>query len=468
MDLTTMLDQMCLDELSDADIKAIGKARGFNATETASRSQLAAVLLSNIGVKSAMQKLSTREAACLHLLHQINEPVRVDFFERVYGSAHTENYSYRSTRTFTQAYQSTFKSIRKQLIRKGLLLAAEDRGSKESTILERIKCSFPEIFAPYLPPLVPETLTSEGTKGENRSEWVWRNLVKQVFSQTTHEGEVRAQIIDGQIRIGDHPLCEKVLIWWSKRTWAQNLDIHRSFEEPYSVNPVDAIPFMLSSLPPNAWASTLQLLKIYEVFCHQIKAPDLPIILKQGWKWGLLDRLKVDDRVYYRLSDRQTYHVGQETDPATFLKVTPEADSMMVDLNTIPFSILNILNRIAVFSLAGHQLKAAPSFYDLGMIFPNIRHHPLISWLSQNIDDFKKMFEAAEQNWGKTLLHDHLLVAEVRDLNLRVQIEKALGEKALRLSESFIAFPQDSLGKIENIVSKTGFVIKTRTATSEK
>ncbi len=468
MDLTTMLDQMCLDELSNADIKAIGKARGFNAAETASRSQLAAVLLSSIGVESAMQELSTRETACLHLLYQINKPVGVDFFERVYGSAYSNKRTYRSMHTFTQAYQSTFKSIRNKLIRKGLLLAAEDRSSKKATILERTKCSFPDVFSSYLPPLVPETLTYEGPKGENRGELVWRNLIKQLFSQTTHENEVRPQIVNGQILIGEYPFCEDILIWWSKRAWTQSLEMHRRFEEEYSLNPVDVIPFLLNGLAPNTWASTLQLLPAYEVFCHNIEAPDLPIILKQGWKWGLLDRLKVDDRIFYRLLDRQIYHTGQETDPALFLKVTPEAESVIVDLDTVPFSILSLLNKFAVFSLEGHQLKAAPGFVDLGRVFPDIRHHPLIAWLSDHIDGFKHIFAAAEQNWGKTFLHHHLLVAQVQDLSLRVEIEKALGDKALCLSETFIAFPQDCLSKVENIVSKTGFVIKTRTATAEK
>ena len=55
MDPNQMLHQMCHDILSDADVKAIGKARGFSSKETSTRALLENFFLTPIGVREALE-----------------------------------------------------------------------------------------------------------------------------------------------------------------------------------------------------------------------------------------------------------------------------------------------------------------------------------------------------------------------------------------------------------------------------
>jgi hypothetical protein len=59
MNTTTLLHQMCHTDLSQADVNAIGKNRGFSRREIASRTALESIYLSPVGVEKAMATLTT-------------------------------------------------------------------------------------------------------------------------------------------------------------------------------------------------------------------------------------------------------------------------------------------------------------------------------------------------------------------------------------------------------------------------
>ena len=67
-----------------------------------------------------------------------------------------------------------------------------------------------------------------------------------------------------------------------------------------------------------------------------------------------------------------------------------------------------------------------------------------------------------EQRWGKLVVHQNLLVARVRDLSLKVAIQKAFADsgKVVFLPDNFIAFPNDLTKKMEALVNKSGYVVK--------
>jgi len=67
-----LLQSICAD-ISDADLNAIRKARGFSVGETAARNSFACYFVSSIGVQEAMQSLNAEESVLLHLLHQTGE-----------------------------------------------------------------------------------------------------------------------------------------------------------------------------------------------------------------------------------------------------------------------------------------------------------------------------------------------------------------------------------------------------------
>ena len=149
MELAYMLNQMCHEVLSNADVNAIRKARGFTPSETDSRSQFESFYLSSIGLEAAMRTLSPAEIAGLHLLNRKTEEVDLTFFKRIYGSARRGDRYYYGT--FTQQYKDTFKDVKQNLLRRGLLVMAELRTRADNTKMERWRFRFPPEFAPYLP-----------------------------------------------------------------------------------------------------------------------------------------------------------------------------------------------------------------------------------------------------------------------------------------------------------------------------
>ena len=92
----------------------------------------------------------------------------------------------------------------------------------------------------------------------------------------------------------------------------------------------------------------------------------------------------------------------------------------------------------------------------------DIRQAPLMLWLRKNASSFADVISMIEQRWGKQIMHQNLLVARVRDLSLKVAIQKAFADsgKVILLSNDFIAFPNDLTKKMEALVNKSGYVVK--------
>ncbi|HRW11273.1 MAG TPA: hypothetical protein P5121_39510, partial [Caldilineaceae bacterium] len=83
-------------------------------------------------------------------------------------------------------------------------------------------------------------------------------------------------------------------------------------------------------------------------------------------------------------------------------------------------------------------------------------------WLEANAPVYAEAQKTVQRRWGKTIVHENLLVAKVNDLTLKVAIEKALGDddNLLLLPNNFIAFPSGLLSAVEKVVRQTGHVVK--------
>ena len=103
MNISQMLHQMCHQVLSNADVKAICKSRGFSARESASRALFENFFLSDIGVEAAIGSLTKEETVLLHLLKYTGEAVDVSFFARIYGDKQLKSHYHHYT--FTQRYK---------------------------------------------------------------------------------------------------------------------------------------------------------------------------------------------------------------------------------------------------------------------------------------------------------------------------------------------------------------------------
>jgi hypothetical protein len=464
MELSYMLNQMCHEVLSNADINAIRKERGFTKSETDSRSQFESFYLSSIGLEAAMRKLTLAETACLHLLNHKAQEVALPFFERVYGSAGSgERYYYG---TFTQQYQNTFRKVKQNLLRRGLLVMAELRTRADNTKMERWRFHFPREFAPYLPPLIPEPHAFD-IPGDDRSIEARRGKVLEALGQPHTkpfwQKGFECTVLGGDFTLGREPFSVKRLTEWQGSAWASALSVTMPNDSGQSLSPVEAVRAILGTLAPGEWADLEQLAAAYDVLCFGVRAPSLREICKMGWERGSLVQHSAANQVYYRLPEMAVPET-ETVAPDKYLHPLPQRGAVQVDLHSIPFDELETLNILAYLDVDHNQMVAVPSRVKLGRAAPEIRGSALGIWLSSQIPAFGEASELIAKNWGKTILHANLLIARIKDLSLRVQLERGLGENLVLLSDEFVAFPVEARTEVEKIVHKGGFVVKTVTA----
>lgn len=456
MSIPSLLQSMCAD-LPDVDINAIRKARGFSSSETASRTSFASYFVSSIGVAEAMQNLSAEEITTLHLLHQTGE-VNIAFFERLYGSASLSGKHYYGT--FTQQYKPTFDAVKKNLVRRGLVILAEIKLRGDTVQMERWRFALPPEFVPYLPPLLP-VITSD-QPGETSDHTIRKKLLQLIGGNPAFPNDrVKIEIKDGTIRLDDQPFTSARLQDWQKRAWWMSLNASNS-NIPASLPITEATLRLLESLASHEWARPEELDPALKIYCYDGKITPAENILREGWELGLFSRLKTDSAPLYRLALQPTADASDSPLPDTvsWIESTPKADTVNIDLRLIPIHHLELLNTLTHISVNKGILQAAPSPIKLGRATPQQRNSPLSRWLAKHVPAFGKALAAVDEKWGRTILHENLLIARVRDLTLRVQLERELGTNLILLSDHFIAFPAAFRPAVERTLKKTGFVTK--------
>jgi hypothetical protein len=99
----------------------------------------------------------------------------------------------------------------------------------------------------------------------------------------------------------------------------------------------------------------------------------------------------------------------------------------------------------------------------------DFRDDPLVAWIRESSEKFSRAFETMEKRWGRHIVHENLLLAKVKNLGLKVALEKTFKDgKIVLLPDDFIAFPQSLLGQVQAVVSKNGFAVKTIQSSSRK
>lgn len=459
-----MARAMCL-ELSQADLKAIGRSRGFEPETIGSRELLQHVLLSDQGVGLALAALTPAELACLHLLNCLREQVDVEFFKRLYPALVPPNI-YAS---HNERFKALFQEVKARLVRRGLLLVGtlpETTLLRGLTILERRRFCLPETFGRLLSLPFPARQLDPATTGNHRSE-VLRNKVGELLQPASASagGPDRAQtgrwrIENGELRLGmsaSRFRLEQLESW--QRAQFEAAVGYTSKTQPEQLMPAPLLLYALSRLGENEWLVPSDLLPLWTMALRGVKAPEPHTVCEAGYEWGCVEKSEVDGAVIYRLPRLPDPQASRP--PEDFLR-TDTPQRVAVRLAQVPLAALERLCEVSRLELAEGQLWASPNLLKLSHARAETLADPVFLWLRGRHPAFCSAAEKIEQRRGKLIVHENLLVAQVKDLPLKVALEKQFGGpgKLTGLSGEFVAFPKALLPEIQSWMKKSGHVIK--------
>ena len=448
--------RMCKIELTAADTKAICKARGFSVADAESPGLLENLLVSPVGLGSAFSRLTRKETILLHLLKYIKKPVDITVFERL-----TEEKSNWSN-TFNQQYGHVFKHIKTRLIRTGVLVFSTNPSlSYKKTKLEQRVFGFPEELHAHLPSPF-ESLAVLPGPGEFNDPFV-RAKLHQLLGPvaTSKKDPFDLNLKAGVLLMGESEFKIDAFRLWQQREWVHctvpNLEYSDKFHHYFS--PMATLNYAFSLLDPNQWIEPGELKPISDIFCVKGIKLDIHEVFHYGWEKACLVRQQANGKTCYRPA-RAFLEVAEDPRYGDYLHVD-DAGGIRVDLETIPLKCLEMVSRIARFQLHDGCLTASPDIIRMGRVFREIQKDPLTAWLAETAQAFRKAFHTVSARWGKHLVHGNLMIAKVKNIGLKVTLEKYFkGETIIFLPGDFMAFPEALLNQIETLVTKNGFAVK--------
>lgn len=457
------------DGLTEAEVKAIAKNRGFPTSSGSLRSSVKNLFLSSVGIDQVLASLAADELTTLRLLTEQDAEtyeIGIDFFERLY---HEPGFDFRNVfmLTYNQRYGSTLKAVRERLIKKGVLIfyAPYEAGSSR---IERWRFMVPpcvvERLPPYIKPVRLEPTSAEETNLQPLTIKLLELCGVKQKDPMAEEKLYSLKMKNGVIYCGQHPLDEGLLYDWQINNWARSLSMKIVSQASLPAHPIEMILNALIPLSPKDWFSPRQFNPLMKVALFGFETPGIETILDTAWQWGLLARTVRENQVYYRTNfiynkNGPTYRTAL-VDPSQF--IFQKNERTWVDLEHAPAAAVAILNRIASFELQNKRLYFTPHPNNMVNGFPKITNDPFLVWIVTELPEFRTLYDHIRQKWGKTVVHQNLLYARVTSYALMVQIERAFqpGTEYVRLSDEWIAFPKLLLPEIEKLVNKHQFVVK--------
>ncbi|MCG7850305.1 MAG: hypothetical protein MIO93_14185 [ANME-2 cluster archaeon] len=462
MDTQIMLKQMCKSDINDSDIKAICKSRGFPAKEATSRDVFENFFISTIGIKEALNSLTYEEVVFLHLLNKIHKKVGIEYFERLYGSAKPAKGYYYGT--LNQQYKETLKKVKNNLVRKGVLIIIEEeaRAYFSTTKLERLRFYFPTEFGVFLPPIVKASKFSE--TGNFKRKLLRDKLLEiiggeQKSSPLSNKSSFTLTIKDGNLSIGDEKFRVSRLLKWQQSCWHASVEANTEMQSD-DMGLIEVTLYAFSQLKEQEWLPADRLAVMLKIFTGETADHPCEHICDVGWEWGCLIKVVADGKTYYRLPEDFLENTTSSS-PEQYLQVEPDG-TIVLDLMTIPYTALEVLASIAFLDVHNSNLRATASLIKIGNALMTVRKESVFAWLIKNSSDFRTAIEMAEKRWGKQIIHEHLMIARVKDLSLKVQIENSFADSQslVSLPNDYIAFPCTFLPAIQKLVEMSGHVIK--------
>lgn len=462
MDQSSMLHSMCRDALSNVDIKAISKSRGFSEKEAGTLSLFENFFLSSKGLEKAFSLLSPEEIIVLHFLSHTGETVTITFFDRIYGGEAAKIGRYG---TITQRYKGVFDKVKSSLIRRGVLLMAEEKRAWQSkTKMERWRFNFPKEFDQFLPSLFKSVKSYKG-EGDSKKD-VFRQVITGIvqnkeFTPDDFIPDYNLSLVKGELLIKGKIFTAKSVQQWQRSCWDKSLpfDSAKYSEGKTYVSSLNAAGYAFSLINSHEWITPEQLASVLKIFSGD-KHIDAETLCYAGWKWGFLAKYHKNNITYYT-PERDEQPDKSPIKPEQYLSIKSE-NAVIIDEETIPYDSLEYLAHTLALIIEDSHFVAKPHFIRMGRDYQKIQNQPLVTWLKDNSPGFNEAFKKAEKRWGKQIIHENLMIAKVDDLSLKVSIEKSFQSHndVIFLSHNFMVFPKKLLPEIEKTVLKSGHVIK--------
>lgn len=467
------LNSMCSGLLKQADINAICKARGLPRGASQQPEVFRHYLVSGEGLDKVWPTLDEKELILLHLLYMNQIAADISYFKAAYVPLPKERqWYYRET--FTQEFKDVFKTVRMNLVRKGVLFFYQTEANY-GTQLERWRFLVPRVVGEQTPPPF-KSMKNDGMTGDQSDAEIKRvilHLVNRERSGGRNPSKLRlsqnAKILFGQDTLSENHLTQLQLELWELNG---SLLMTKSYKEAglslsgFLLKLIDKLPddeyFAPKVIEPilNIWSYDWELEKRLSRSggdSNLLKNYQSGKICHAGWECGLLEKLQKGTEVFYK-----KIAASKETpDPSKFFSIK-ENDQVQIDLPNLPLAWTPVVNSTAVWEKQNEAIYIRPDLINLGKIPAEYRKHPLIVWLKTHTKSFGEAFETYRKAFGKQIVHQNLLVAKISDLPLKVALEKELKKRGdfVSLSNEFIAFPKSLLPLVERIVLKSGNVVK--------
>lgn len=472
-----MLEAMFGHGLGRADMKAIGKSRGFSREETSSPELMRHIFLTDTGVRKALASLGRDEILVLHLLSCLGRPVDVAFFERLYTADRSPDVYYGS---FNERYGGVFKQVKSRLVRCGVVLFAEQRGyyiEKTTSKLERLRFLFPQQLEPCLPPPLAATRLDAPASRVLRRDVLRPKLLEIIgrgpkAERDTKDKKSRLHVEDGNLLLGRDPFSIKRLEQWKAGAWEKAVRFGKKTAmkpDDWELSPAKLASYALSHLKDNEWAAPDALPELWKAAHPEIKLPGPSSVCEAGWEAGCLEKLERNGAAFYRPAGRSGGETaGDKTagpGPGEYLDAAT-GEAVEIDLRRVPADVLELLAGVSILSVRDGVLTASPDLVRISHAPERMLHHSVFTWLKKHHRGFGSVVRDIDARKGKTIIHENLVTARIKNLSLKLMIEKKFSGpgRVVSLSDEFIAFPVGLAPDVRKLVKRAGHVVGTVSA----
>jgi hypothetical protein len=438
--------------LSPTDIKNICKNRNLPINQHLTADTFKNFICSSVGIDNAISLLSSTEVAALLLIKE-NESLDISHYAIIYAE---DGYG-----TFTQRYQSTYKAVMQNFVRKGILLVDDDnRGDSK---LERIRFTFPKEFRDRLPAPFLEII--EGNYKTEDSDVTLRNKISKIYKEPPANIKNNLYVENSLLKFDIDIFKLNTLDRWRQDNLEKYIVKEYRDSKGYigknafwkKINIVKIIIDAFGRLKANQFVSSEGIDSIFQVIYGGKHGINLENILIRAADLGFLSKIILNNKNYY-----QSKNILEEIPIQAKDYLIPEDNKFLVEINKIPYKCLEQLACLCSFFLDNKKVYIAPDFSRLVKIYHTVKDTDLFNYLRNHSPLLNTKINEIEDKHGKVLLHSNLLIAKINDFKLKAIFAKTYADsnRIIFLPNNYIAFTQEECGNIKKLVVKSGLAVK--------